>query len=155
MHGKRDLVRTFKLRGYEIPAANARVFLHLAGILVVPLAWIGAAWLWSPESPHRHRLVLWALCWAFVWMVFFYVRNIAVREEVQQGLHDPLYGPHLMRMRQREFDQSKARKQLNVLYVIAFAVVAAIVGLQAIGIDPLPHLSKRPVMRMSLEHSGR
>ena len=142
------------LRGYEIPAANPRVFLHLVSLLLVPLVWISAVWWWTPGSPHGHRLMWTALAWTLLWLVFFHVRNIAVRKEVEQGLHDPLYGPHLMRMRQREFDQSKARKHLIVLYVVSLVLVAAIVGLQSIGIDLLPAWSKPPEARLALEHSG-
>ncbi|MFM0416972.1 hypothetical protein [Paraburkholderia aromaticivorans] len=153
MRSKKESVKTYTVRGYEIPAANAQVLLHLAALLLVPLVWLGLGWLWTPESPYRHRLVWSAFCWPLVWIIFFHARNIAVRREVEQGLHDPLYGPHVMRMRQREFDQSKAKKQLIALYFVTFVGVAAVVGLQAIGIDLLPDFSKRPVMRMSLEHN--
>jgi len=154
MHGKRDLVRTYKLRGYEIPAANPRVFLHLAGILLVPLAWIGAVWWWSPESPHRIRMIWTALGWTALWLAFFHVRNIAVRKEVEQGLHDPVYGPHLLRMRQRDFDLSKTRKTLIVLYVGAFMAVAVVVGLRWFGVDLLPALPKSAAGRISLERAS-
>lgn len=151
MHGKRDLVRTYILRGYEIPAANPRVFLYFAGILLVPLVWIGAVWWWSPESPHRARMIGIAIGWVALWLAFFHVRNIAVRKEVEQGLHDPVYGPHLLRMRQREFDQSKARKTLIVLYVGAFAAVAVVVALQWFEVDLLSALSMPATGKISLE----
>ncbi|MCA8228304.1 hypothetical protein [Burkholderia vietnamiensis] len=127
-------LKTYSVRGYEIPAASPSVLLYLALALLLPLAWIGAGWWFT----RHHRLIYYGLAWILVWIAFFHVRNIAVRKEVDQGLHDPLYGPHLMRMRQREFEQSKSRKWLIGVQTCA-AIGAVVVGaLQANGINVLP-----------------
>ncbi|MDN7880050.1 hypothetical protein [Burkholderia aenigmatica] len=130
MNEKRKPLKTYSVRGYEIPAVNLSVVIHLVAFLVGPLAWLAAGYWAADYEPHRDRLVYFGFGWIVIWIAFFHVRNVLVRKEVEQGLHDPLYGPHLMRMRQREFDQSGARKALIWLYVCAFALVAGIVGLK-------------------------
>jgi heme exporter protein D len=150
---KRQPVKTYRVRGYEIPAANPQVLLHLAGLLLMPLGWLGVAWWLTPESPHRARLVWAALVWTALWVVVVHVRNIGARREVERGEHDPLYGPHLRRMRQREYDKSKTRKFNIALTFGGLALVAAVVGLKAVGIDLMP-APPTPIAGPSLEHAG-
>lgn len=138
MSTKRKPLQTYSVWGYEIPAANPGVLMVLASVLIGPLVWLAAGW-WA--SNYDKRLMYAGIAWILFFPVFFHVRNRAVRKEVEQGLHDPLYGPHLRRMRQREFDKSGAKKFLIGLYVCAFALVAAIVGLRfSLGIDVLRSL---------------
>lgn len=49
-----------------------------------------------------------------------------------------MYGPHLLRMRQREFEQSKSRKWLIVLQTCAVIGAVVVGALQANGINVLP-----------------
>lgn len=148
MSTKRKPLQTYSVRGYEVPAASPRVLMDLAAVLIGPLAWLAAGW-WA--SNHDKRLMYAGFAWVLIWLAFFHVRNLAVRKEVEQGLHDPLYGPHLMRMRQREFDKSGTKKFLIGLYVCAFALVAAIVGLKlSLGIDVLRSLGIHTVAQQAV-----
>ncbi|WP_321944467.1 hypothetical protein [Paraburkholderia tropica] len=134
MSARRKPLKTYSVRGYTIPAANAGVFLNLALVLVLPLMWLAVGW-WAT---HHARLLYYGLAWIFVWIAFIHVRNIAVRKEVEEGLHDPLYGPHLLRMRQREFEQSRSRKVLIVLQTCAVIGVVIVGALHVNGINVLP-----------------
>lgn len=52
-----------------------------------------------------HHLV--AAMWAFaLFTLLFHVRNVAVRAENSGGLHDPRWGRHLWRQRQKQWDAS-------------------------------------------------
>ncbi len=71
-------------------------------ILLFCTLWLGAPALalvisvfWRPVG------VLACLVWFAVAVGVFHLRNVVVRKEIEAGLHDPLYGAHLRRMRER------------------------------------------------------
>lgn len=88
--GKKSLF----LRGYEIPNPHVSVLLACAAIAAVPAAVLIFA----------HRPIS-ASCAVLFGVGFFHLRNHVVRTENERGWHDPVWGAHLSRRRQAEFEQ--------------------------------------------------
>ncbi|WP_261643103.1 hypothetical protein [Erwinia mallotivora] len=51
------------------------------------------------------ELFLWAILTAGFFISAMRYRDILVRQEIEEGLHDPVWGPHILRQRQRERDE--------------------------------------------------
>ena len=86
------------VRGYEIPVAT-RSELRSYGLWIgIPALAVVLSILFT-HSAGRATAV-----WLLIAVGVFHLRNVVVRKEADAGLHDDLYGPYLMRMQQREFD---------------------------------------------------
>ncbi|MBA9952519.1 hypothetical protein DEE91_13795, partial [Ralstonia pickettii] len=122
------------MRGYEIPLAtwSNRCFYGL--------------WLFAPTFAlvlsiyFARSAVSASLAWFLIAIGIFHIRNVVVRKEVDEGLHDSLYGPHLMRMRQREFDERLPWFRKALFSAVAMVVVAGVV-LHIVGIDVVSSLA--------------
>ncbi|WP_150124123.1 hypothetical protein [Cupriavidus nantongensis] len=111
---------------YEVPAAGPRILLFFAFWLGAPALALVISVLWRPAG------VLTCLVWFAVAVGLFHLRNVVVRKEIEEGLHDPLYGAHLRRMRRRTVNERhpwyrwfKGAYSAVVTILIAWALVTA------------------------------
>jgi hypothetical protein len=126
------------VRGYEIPVATPSNLRFYGALLAAPtLALVLSIW----RAPAG---VVPCVVWLLVAVSIFHLRNFVVRKEADQGIHDDLYGPHLMRMRQREFDE-RAPWFKNALVAAYALIVVTGIGLHAAGIDVLAMMAKSPM----------
>ncbi|HIH2744971.1 TPA: hypothetical protein ACYLN4_000637 [Burkholderia lata] len=99
------------VRAYEIPNPHSDVLLIHLLIVLIPTSLFALA----------HHVVFAALSFV-VGVVLFHVRNVAVRAENEEGLHDPRWGKHIRRQRQAAQDRAlpKALRWLPKLRDVMF-----------------------------------
>jgi hypothetical protein len=86
--------KSLLLWGYEVPNPHTSVLLLIGAIAVIP----GALLMFA-----HHPIS--AVCAFLSGVGFFHLRNQVVRAENARGWHDPVWGSHMLRQRQADFER--------------------------------------------------